>query len=76
MDCDRRGTDGLWNNKCATDRSIGFVSASMSIYPLDLIHKLKGHNKGKIKNHQKNAKYAYAEIRVDKQGIKRLIDIY
>lgn len=39
MDSDGRDNDGLWNNKCATDLSIGFVSASMSIYPLDLIHK-------------------------------------
>lgn len=29
-------SEGLWNSKCAIDRSIGFVSVSMSIYPVDL----------------------------------------
>lgn len=47
MDCDLRDkalgegiidvSDGLWNNKCAIVRSIGFVSVSISINPEHLI---------------------------------------
>lgn len=29
-------SEGLWNSKWAIDRSIGFVSVSMSIYPVHL----------------------------------------
>lgn len=29
-------SEGLWNSKCAIDLSIGFVSVSMSIYPVHL----------------------------------------
>lgn len=30
------GSEGLWNSKCAMDRSMGFVSVSISIYPVHL----------------------------------------
>jgi len=34
------GSDGLWNSKCAIDRSMGFVSVSKSINPADLSNTL------------------------------------
>lgn len=31
------GSEGRWNNKCAIERSMGFVSVSISINPVHLI---------------------------------------
>lgn len=31
---------GLWNNRCAIERSTGFVSVSISIYPVQLTQKI------------------------------------
>ena len=35
------GSNGLWNNKCAIDRSMGLVSVSISINPAHLSTNMK-----------------------------------
>lgn len=39
---------GLWNSRCAIERSTGFVSVSISIYPVHLTQKITNFRRHQI----------------------------